>query len=167
MRETNFREAAVDNKDVIKTLQTLAQLDVDAYHAYAQAIEKISQPTIRERILSFQGDHERHVTELNTLISGLGGEPEKFARDFKGYLIEGFTSLRSITGTQGALAAMQTNEKMTNRRYQQACDLDLPATVMEAVRKNRGDERVHLQYIEEQLDLLVREGDSPDRGQRY
>ncbi len=157
----------METKDVIKELKSLVHLDVDAWHAYGQAIEKISQPSIRQKLTEFQADHKRHAEELSEAIRGLGGDPPEFSRDFKGFLLEGFTSLRSITGTQGALAAMETNEKMTNRSYAKACDMALPAPILELVRKNRGDERVHLQYIQDQLDLLVREGDSPNRGQRY
>ena len=50
----------------------------------------------------------------------LGGNPPKRSVDLKGLLLEGFTALRSVTGTEGALKAMQSNEKTTNKKYQEA-----------------------------------------------
>jgi demethoxyubiquinone hydroxylase (CLK1/Coq7/Cat5 family) len=73
----------------------------------------------------------------------------------KGYLIEGFTALRSMTGTEGALKAMRTNEKITNKNYDKALSQDLPADVAAIVRRNRDDERRHLEYIETALSNRV------------
>jgi rubrerythrin len=153
--------------DIIKKLESLAQLDIDAFHAYGQAIEKITYQSIRENFTKFQQDHLRHVEEISALIREMGQVPPEFSRDFKGFLLEGFTSLRSLSGTQGALAAMRTNEKITNSRYQDATGLDLPPEVHTLLEKNYSDEQRHLAYIEDRLDFLVREGDTPGRSQRY
>ena len=83
----------------------------------------------------------------------LGDEPVELSRDFKGFLIEGFTALRSVTGTEGALKAMQGNEKLTNKRYEDALNIvGLPEDVLDIIRRNREDERGHLEYIERTLE---------------
>ena len=41
------------DKDLVKELNDLAQVDVDAYHAYAQAIEAIKDTEIKEKLMSF------------------------------------------------------------------------------------------------------------------
>ncbi len=136
------------NKDeMIKKLNQLIQLDIDAAHAYEQAIGNISDAVIRDNIQGQQRDHERHITELSQEVRELGGTPEAYSKDFKGYLIEGFTSLRSITGTQGALKAMQGNEQLTNKYYESATEWDLTPAAKAIVEKNLSDERRHLNYI--------------------
>jgi hypothetical protein len=57
-------------------------------------------------MVSIRDDHKRHIELLASEIPTLGGTPPDYSPDFKGYLISGFTSLRSITGTEGALKAM-------------------------------------------------------------
>ncbi len=139
------------NEEIVSELRSLMQLDVDAIHAYDQAIAKIDFDAARMRLTEFKHDHERHVAELSTHILRLGGTPPKPKPDVKGVLIQGMTALRSMTGTEGALKAMQMNEKLTNRNYGQAVSKPFPADVMTVLERNASDERRHLEYIEETL----------------
>ena len=141
------------NNDLIKILNILtdlAQLDIDAVYAYEQAIEQINEVEVRENIMSFRDDHNRHIDELGDMIVKKGGLVPERKRDFKGFVIEGFTALRSMTGTYGALRAMEINEKTTNRNYKSALDEnpDLPEDVIALLEKNYSDERRHLAYIQ-------------------
>src|SRR5690606_16217034 len=133
-------------------LNSLIQLDIDAVNAYEQAIQRIDATQIAGQLDAFKGDHQRHIEELSRAVRDLGGEPPDGSPDLKGYLLEGFTALRSATGTEGALKAMRTNEKLTNKRYEAALSENLPANVASIVRRNREDERRHLQYIEMALE---------------
>lgn len=157
----------MEKRDIIKTLESLAQLDMDAWHAYGQAIEKSEDIGVRHKLEKFRADHERHISELSEAIRKLGVEPPNFSRDFKGFLIEGWTVLRSVTGVQGVLAAMQTNEKLTNRKYAEAVKLDLPSDLKTLVAANYQDEKEHLAYIQKQIDYWVKEKDTDNRGQYY
>jgi uncharacterized protein (TIGR02284 family) len=134
-----------------KKLSSLAQLDIDAVHAYGQAIEQIDAPAIREQLTRFREDHNRHIRELSEKIRELGKTPPEHSPDFKGFLIEGFTALRSMTGTEGALKAMQTNETLTNNRYEEATKSDFRLDIKALVEKNYSDEKRHIQYIENAL----------------
>jgi uncharacterized protein (TIGR02284 family) len=151
----------------IKHLNDLIQLDVDAIHAYRQAIDHIDSVSIRETLERFKSDHERHVTDLSECVRSVGGTPVKLTPDIKGYLLEGFTALRSVTGTEGALRAMRTNERLTNKTYDRALTEDLPVDVLAIVRRNREDERRHLDYIERVLDNRLWEGEGLDRPTAY
>lgn len=141
----------MDTKDIINSLNDLIQLDADAVHAYEQAIERIDVPMIASRLDEFKTDHQRHISELSVAVRDLGGEPVEPSQDFKGFLIEGFTALRSVTGTEGALKAMKSNEELTNRKYEKALEAQLPDDIHELVQRNREDERRHLTYIEQAL----------------
>lgn len=138
-------------ENITSVLNELIQLDIDAVHAYGQAIDSIDDATLRARMQEFQSDHERHVRELSQCVREHGGTPIEHKRDLKGFLIEGMTAIRSATGTKGAFKAMKTNELLTNRSYDKALAEDLPPRVRDLVMRNRDDERRHLQFIESYL----------------
>jgi len=136
-------------KDVLDILSSLIRLDIDAASAYSQAIDNIEPTEIHRQMVRFRGDHDRHVAELSELVRALGGEPPERKKDFKGFLIEGMTAIRSMAGTVGALKAMRTNERLTHRLYERAlADQSLTENARALVRKNRDDEQRHLDYIE-------------------
>jgi rubrerythrin len=142
---------AVDVDEMVKKLSSLVQLDVDAVHAYDEAIQQIDTVAVRERLKHFRNDHDRHIRELSEKIRELGKTPPEPTPDLKGIRIKGFTALRGITGTEGALKAMQTNETLTNSRYEEAADSDFRNDIKAIVEKNYKDEQRHLRYIEEAL----------------
>ena len=140
------------DKTVESLMNDLIQLDIDATHAYQQALDVIKEKDIHEQLKKFKGDHERHIKELSALLKELGGEPIKKTQDFKGYIIEGMTFLRSITGTEGALKAMVTNEKITNKKYQEALEYQgLPREARSLITTNYQDEKTHLAYVEKKV----------------
>lgn len=137
----------------IKIMTDLAQLDIDAVHAYEKALEQIDDDIIYRQIASFRNDHLQHIDDLSRLISQYGGKPPERTLDFKGYFIEGFTAVRSLTGTKGALSAMEGNEKTTNKKYEEALSAhpNLPSDVRALLEKNYSDEKRHLAYIKQTL----------------
>ncbi len=154
-----MRDTIRDQNDVIEVLNDLVQLDYEAIQTYDQALKHIDDQDIdvRRDLESFKLDHDRHVLELTTVISGMGGEVNEIHRDVKGILLEGMTALRSVTGTVGALKAMRTNEKLTNKTYEKASYAGLPMVAVEIVTKNLADERRHLTAIEMHIDRIIAE----------
>lgn len=157
MKSTNIDTQLHVDQDVIKHLNELIQLDFDASKTYEQALERVDDEAAREDLENFRADHERHIVELTRVVEDLGGEVEEVTRDIKGVLLEGMTKLRSVTGTLGALRAMKSNEKLTNRSYDKAVRLDLPPMALEVVTRNLEDERRHLAAIENHIDRVAAE----------
>jgi rubrerythrin len=145
---------------VIDKLNELIQLDADAIQLYETAIEHIDDIAARQDLRAFKSDHERHVTDLARVVMDIGGHAIAPNRDLKGALLEAITAMRSVTGNLGALKAMRTNEKLTNKTYQRAFDLALPPVAYDAVVANREDERVHLAAIEMHINRLRGDGAS-------
>lgn len=139
------------NEEMIDRLNSLIQLDIDAVHGYDQALENIDVHMLREQLSAFREDHLMHFRDLSALVRTLGGTPSDYSRDFKGFLIEGFTALRSATGTEGALKAMETNEKLTNRKYDEATSWDLNLEARSRIVNNYEDEKRHLRFIQQAL----------------
>jgi uncharacterized protein (TIGR02284 family) len=136
------------NEDAIKTLNDLIHLDVDAIHAYRQAIDACDTAEIKDRLTEFRGDHERHVRDLAVVVRGLGGEPDE-RQDLKGFLIEGFTAITSH-GDRSALVAMRGNEELTTRRYDAARKANL-TEARDLIERNYQDEVRHLTWIKDAI----------------
>lgn len=146
------------NQNFLKVLVDLAQLDIDAESAYEQALTRINNKGYYEEIAKFRDDHLDHINDLSVLIRKYGGQSPERTLDFKGYLIEGFTSLRSITGLVGALKAMEMNEVLTNKIYKNALNNEdiknWPEDVISLIKKNYFDEVKHLAYIRDAIGVL-------------
>ncbi len=144
----------MDTRETCDRLNSLIKCDVDAVHAYQQAIEACEMEEIRSRLVQFQSDHQRHIRDLSQQVRLLGGEPE-VEKSWAGFLIEGFTAIAS-QGDHSALVAMRGNEELTNRTYEAALnESDLPTDVRAVLERNFSDEQRHLSWIKDQLDARV------------
>ena len=56
-----------------------------------------------------------------------------------------------MTGTEGALKAMEGNEKLTNKTYEEASQWDLTSNALSIIQRNLEDERSHIRYIQMSL----------------
>lgn len=144
--------AVMDQNKMIDRLNELIALDYDAVGAYEAAIDRIDVEFLRSRLREFQGDHRRHIQELSRVVVGLGGKARE-KPDVKGFFIKGFTAITSVMGNEAALKAMQGNEKLTNRTYEQAMKEGWPEEVRVIIERNFRDEQRHLAFIEESLRL--------------
>ena len=145
----------MNEKNLIEALPNLVQLDIDAVHAYDQALKEIDDPIIKDRLLKFQDDHRNHISGLSKQIEELGGQPPEYSQDLKGYVIEAFAAIRSFTGLKGALSAMKTTEEITNRYYGEVVSWEAPPDVKEVLRTYFSEEKIHLDYITNNLQAMV------------
>jgi uncharacterized protein (TIGR02284 family) len=144
----------MNEKNLIEALSNLVQLDIDAVHAYDQALREIDDPIIKNRLLKFQDEHRNHISGLAKQIETLGGNPPDRSKDFKGYVIEAFTAIRSITGLKGALKAIKITEDITNRYYGEVVSWQAPSGTKEVLRTYFSEEKVHLDYITSNLQAM-------------
>lgn len=145
----------MDRKDIIRELKSLCQLDIDAVHAYDECLHHIDLPDVKKDIEQFKGDHERHITHLSDFIRSYDEEPPKKSPDLKGYLLDVFSKIRSLSGTEGALKSLKNGENLTNKRYYDAVALDFPPNIKTMIEKHYADERRHLSYVEEAINSKV------------
>ncbi|HAR63125.1 MAG: ferritin [Candidatus Margulisiibacteriota bacterium] len=141
----------MDNSTLISILNSLIQLDFDADEGYHQAMKQTKDKVIHGQLGTFCADHERHIANLTVLVRSYGGIPVEPVQDINGIFIEGYTRLRRSTGTEGLLQAVESNEKITNREYKAAADMDLPLNVKSVIEINFADEKRHLGYLNSAL----------------
>lgn len=141
----------MDNKEIARELKSLCRLDIDAFFAYTEALRHIDIPDVKKNVEGFRGDHERHIKDLSEEVRSLGEEPPGFSRDLKGYVLDVFTKVRSLTGTEGSLKALRSGEETTNKRYGEAVKHDFPERISGLINRNFKDEQRHLSYIEQAI----------------
>jgi uncharacterized protein (TIGR02284 family) len=143
-----------NTKELNKALSNLVQLDIDAVHAYDQAVKEIDDPIIKERLLKFQDDHRSHISGLSEQLRNLGEQPPEDSMDFKGYVIEAFAAIRSFTGLKGTLKSMKTTEEITNKYYGEVVSWEAPEAIKELLRSYFSEEKIHLDYITANLKAI-------------
>lgn len=137
-------------------LNDLIALDRDAVEAYEAAINRLDDAGCRSRLAEFKADHERHITELSSVVSASGQKPATEG-DFKRLLTQGKVVIGDLAGDKGVLRAMLSNEKETNEKYEKALRDELLATdakLREMLSANLEDERRHKAWIERRLERM-------------
>lgn len=129
--------------DPFDQLGHLLRIDHDAIRAYTQAIDHLHDPDLRDVLIRFRADHERHVEDLTLAIRQMGGTPPRTAH-LAGFALAGFTAVASGMGVNTALMAMQSNEVVTSQAYELALQTALPEQVRDLVKRNMADEQRHL-----------------------
>jgi len=145
----------METHDIVKELRSLCQLDIDAVHAYNECLRHIDVSEVKKTIERFRADHERHIKDLSAIIHSYKEKAPEFSPDLKGYMLDVFSKLRSLSGTEGALKSLKSGENLTNKRYAKALDLAFPDNIRGVIERNYRDEQRHLTYVEECIENKV------------
>ena len=138
-------------RNLVKLLNSLIELDLDAVAAYRAAIERLENTADKNQMGAFMEDHERHITELTQVVESWGEDAAENV-DLKAVLTQGKVVIGALFGDRAILMAMKTNEDDTNTAYDRACArADLPEDVRRILVRNRDDEHRHRAYIEQRL----------------
>jgi uncharacterized protein (TIGR02284 family) len=141
---------ALTTLKIIEELNELIRFDFDAVGAYASAIDDIKEMRVRDPLLQFREDHERHILELSGIVRRRGGRPVD-APGFRGLMRKTMTKVAGLGGTELTLKAMRSNEELLNKTYAHHLSLDFPDDIKEVIRRNLGDEQRHLAWVEHAL----------------
>lgn len=135
----------------IEELNELIRFDHAAVGAYTEAIDSLqNEPSVRDPMTRFRGDHERHVSELSAQVRRLGGKPAEHV-DLMGGARKVMTKIAGLVGSESVLKAMKSNEEAINKTYNHHATLDFPADILELIKRNYQDEKRHLEWVEQAL----------------
>jgi uncharacterized protein (TIGR02284 family) len=141
---------ALSTEKIIEELNELIRYDHDAVGAYNSAINDIKEIPVRDPLIQFRGDHERHIVDLSAIVRQLGGDPVE-APGLKGVIRKTMTKAAGLGGTELTLKAMRSNEEVLNKTYAHHLTLDFPDDIKAVIRRNYGDEQRHLAWVEQAL----------------
>src|SRR5438105_12785912 len=107
---------ALSTEKQIEELNELIRFDYDAIGAYDSAINDIKDVAVRDPLIQFRGDHNRHVTNLSQIVRRLGGTPVEHP-GLKGVVRKTMTKVAGLGGTELTRKAMRSNEEVLNKTY--------------------------------------------------
>jgi uncharacterized protein (TIGR02284 family) len=141
---------ALSTDKVIEECNDLIRFDYDAIGAYDEAIDSVKEMSIKERLMEFRADHQRHVTELSTCVTKLGGKPVD-KPGARGVIRKTMTKIAGLMGTEAILKAMKSNEEVMNKQYANRANQSFPADVLAIIQRNFADEQRHLSWVQQAL----------------
>lgn len=131
-----MNDTTLSPSDVIDTLNGLIELSRDGQKGFQEAAEKIDAPDTRTFCLEQSRQRAHFVGELQTLVHGLGEEPDNTGT-ITGALRRGWMDLKSALGggDHAILVVVESSEDQAVREYQKALTKTLPADVREIVQR--------------------------------
>jgi rubrerythrin/uncharacterized protein YjbJ (UPF0337 family) len=147
--------ATAATSEVLDGLNDLLQLDHDAVASYDVAIEKLDNQDYASQIAGYRHDHERHIRDLNALITQYGGTPMNEPHT-TGPLKKALQSLGAVGGDTGVLVAWRANELAVRAKYDSyaAKANHWPTEAKRLVDRNALDEERHFRWVAELLETM-------------
>jgi uncharacterized protein (TIGR02284 family) len=142
----------LSNEKQIEELNDLIRLDHAAVGVYSEAVDALeSTAPLRDPLSRFRGDHERHIVELSQAVRRLGGKPADHSDTLIGGARKLMTKIAGLIGAETVLKAMKSNEEAINHAYLKRVSMEFPADTLELIQRNYGDEKRHLEWVEQAL----------------
>lgn len=138
----------MDKNKMIDQLNHLLKVDHDAINSYEEAINGIDIEHVRSKLREFQSDHRMHVDKLTQAIRQMGGTPHDKS-SIKGFFQKSMTAISARMGNEGAIRAMEANEKLVNGVYAKAAKEPWPPDLLNLVQHNFDDEKRHLSFLQQ------------------
>ena len=146
-----------ENESFIEELKDLLCLDYAAADAYEAVIERISNETYKSKLEEFKDDHLTHIENITTFFKR-GGHDYPTSAGMKKILTQGKVVLANLIGDATLLKAMKSNEQQTTQSYEHINKYnEIPEGIRGALLKGYEDEKKHLSWIEQELEIKIAE----------
>lgn len=128
---------AIDNDNVISTLNNLIETCKDGQEGFKQAAEGVQNSELKSVFYEFGQQRAQFSGELQSLVRELGGDPET-SGSTAGALHRGWINIKSaVTGQDDAaiLNEAERGEDVAKNAYKEALEQTLPANVSQIVQQ--------------------------------
>ncbi len=154
-----LHSSAVRDAALLAELNDLLQLDYDAVGAYTLAISALRDRNLRNTLIGFRQDHERHIAELVELIRERGGIPLRmphFPTGIFKLLVQAAGSVGGFAGGDRAvLLAFVANETQARDKYRRHANVaDHPGEIAGILERAARDEETHHRWAWDALERL-------------
>ncbi|AXR06138.1 DUF2383 domain-containing protein [Salinimonas sediminis] len=137
-----------------KLLKELCEADFDAIEAYEEAIKRLDDKSIADKLAQYRTDHVSHTEVLNRFLKTRNEEMVD-GPDAKRLLTEGKVVIADLFGDKAILKAMVANEKIMVKAYEEARDSDaLNVDEKAQLAKHYDDEKRHHAWIKSTSEQL-------------
>lgn len=132
-------------------LSRLYSLEVDAAHAYGNAISLVAAGPVHAELRLFALEHQRHALVLLDALVRLGHAAPEVRPDVKGVVIGALTQPARPLRLEDVLEGIRGNEQLTNSVYAKTLVKPLPRGIVALLHPLAGEERTHLQWAERMI----------------
>ena len=141
--------------DFGKAIQEMIELEYDAVDAYAAAVNRLENQDYREKLQSFQKDHEHHIERLSDLLKHNDLAPPKGASMVKHWITTTKSALSQLMGDTLILRAIHSNEEDTHKGYERLVNHDkIWPDAQEVLEGAFADEKKHKEWLESVLNQV-------------
>lgn len=122
----------LSNDDVISTLNGLIEICKDGMEGFKTAGEDVERSDLKSLFYEFSQQRARFFGELQSLVQGLGGDPEK-SGSFAGAVHRGWMDLKSALMSKDEAAILnecERGEDAARNAYKEALQSGLPSNVV-------------------------------------
>jgi rubrerythrin len=127
-------------------LLAIAKLDMEAAAAYEVAADQ-AEDRLREMLSGFRDDHRRHVKDLVAFAKKRGMDVQVTEPDRDSSVLAALAYAVGSLEPAAAIEGLVGNELLTNATYETALWAVTDDEALVIVRRNREDERRHLEAL--------------------
>jgi hypothetical protein len=136
----------------LEALLGLAQMDAEAAAAYEIVADYGVPPAMRQRLIEFAKEHERHVNEIGEFLIEQGVEPDIALPDPDASCCANLTNALAALGGRSALAMLRATELFTNAAYAAVLEVVVDPDAFVILQRNFADEQRHQRWLGEHHD---------------
>jgi uncharacterized protein (TIGR02284 family) len=128
---------AIDNDNVISTLNNLIETCKDGENGFHTAAEGVKSSSLKTLFHSYAQQRAQFAAELQSEVRRLGGDPENMGST-AGTLHRGWINIKSaITGQDDSsiISECERGEDSALRNYREALNEDLPGDIRSIVQR--------------------------------
>lgn len=138
----------VEDEVPMEALDALCLLDQQAADAYRFAAESVDDETLRQMLMQFGDDHDRHVEQLSSCMAQMGGQARKPQRNAND-LLPALVAAAAPEGPAAIIATLIANEHVTNTSYEVALSVaEEQDDLLDVIAQAHEDEQRHLAELE-------------------
>lgn len=130
-----------------KTLQELAQAEIDASFLVSQAMDNVNNSVLREKLLQYKQQCEKHIGTLNELVIKHGRQAPTYSKDFKGFFMQGYAAMRGLVSDQGVMTALHTNLQRILKVYESHLNSITDDTIKSKVKQIYDEDKEIARYV--------------------
>lgn len=139
-------------RDYIKALQDLLELEYDSLEAYTAAIDRLENESYKNKLANFKSDHERHIREITQILKNHDIKV-KSGPSGKQILLIGGIAISSLISDKAILKAMLNAEEDTVTAYERMSKHDdIASDTVETIKAGLHDEKSHRDWIKQAIE---------------
>lgn len=126
---------AISTNETRSILDGLKEVCKDGEVGFREAAEKVNRQDLKSLFLDFSSQRARFASQLESMISKLGGEPSD-AGTVAGFFHRRLLDLKMIAGSDhdaAIISEAERGEDVAKSKYQDALTKDLPTDIRDTV----------------------------------